>query len=71
MVFELEESLGLEAEDDYEDDCEDDDEPTESYVSITCPSCSYTFYYRCEEDGEEDNPVCICPSCGIEISSVE
>lgn len=67
-LFELEESLGLEPECEEEDD-EDDDEPAESYVSVTCPSCAYSFYYRCEEGKEEETLV--CPSCGEEIRRAE
>ena len=38
MLFELEESLGLETEKAYEED--DEDDSAESYVSMTCPSCA-------------------------------
>ena len=69
MVFELEESLGLEAEDDYGEDEEDEEEPAESYVSMTCPSCAYSFYYRCEEGKEGEKLV--CPGCGTEIRRAE
>jgi hypothetical protein len=69
-LYQLEESLGLEEEDEsgvYEEE-EDDglEEMTESYVSMTCPACAYSFYYKYEE-GKEDGKL-ICPSCGEEFS---
>ena len=66
-VYELEQSMGLDSGEDYDelDDASDADEPAESYISVTCPSCSYSFYYRYEEDREEDKLV--CPGCGAEI----
>ena len=66
-LFELEESLGLESEGDYDED--DEDEPAESYVSITCPACAYSFYYRYEEGKEGETLV--CPSCGEGIRRTE
>ena len=66
-VYELEQSMGLDSGEDYDEsyDASDADEPAESYISMTCPSCSYSFYYRYEEDCEEDKLV--CPGCGAEI----
>ena len=66
-VYELEQSMGLDSGEDYDEsyDASDADEPAESYISVTCPSCSYSFYYRYEEDREEDKLV--CPGCGAEI----
>lgn len=45
---------------DEDDDMEDFDE---SYLSVTCPSCGYVFYYQPDEyeEGEELQ----CPSCGV------
>lgn len=62
-VYELEQSIGLDSEQDYDE--AETDEPAESYISVTCPSCAYSFYYRYEEDKEEDK--LICPGCGEEI----
>ena len=70
-VYELEQSMGLDSEQDYgesddESDADDDEESSsESYISVTCPSCAYSFYYRYEEGKEEDK--LICPGCGEEI----
>jgi len=67
-VYNLEESVGLEDYDDDEDEDEDDeeDELAESYISMTCPSCAYSFYYK-YENGKEDSKL-VCPSCGEEFS---
>ncbi|MDR1979466.1 MAG: hypothetical protein LBQ42_12095 [Synergistaceae bacterium] len=70
-IYELEESMGIaSSEEDYnEDEDEDEDELeeiTESYISMTCPSCAYSFYYK-YEDGKEDEKL-VCPSCGEEFS---
>jgi len=62
-VYELERSVGLESDQDY--DAADEEESSESYISVTCPSCAYSFYYRYEEGKEEDK--LICPGCGEEI----
>ena len=62
-VYELERSVGLESDQDYDD--ADEEESAESYISVTCPSCAYSFYYRYEEGKEEDK--LICPGCGEEI----
>lgn len=62
-VYELEQSIGLDTDQDYDE--ADTDEPAESYISVTCPSCAYSFYYRYEEDKEEEKLV--CPGCGEEI----
>jgi predicted RNA-binding Zn-ribbon protein involved in translation (DUF1610 family) len=64
-LYALEESMGIEDSDDSGDDY-DDEELTESYISITCPSCAYPFYYKYEEDKEDTKLV--CPSCGEEIT---
>jgi predicted RNA-binding Zn-ribbon protein involved in translation (DUF1610 family) len=71
-LYQLEESLGIEEEEDdesgvYEEE-EDEElqEMAESYVSMTCPACAYSFYYKYEE-GKEDGKL-ICPSCGEEFS---
>jgi predicted RNA-binding Zn-ribbon protein involved in translation (DUF1610 family) len=56
-------------QDEDDENNEDDDtmeDLTESYISITCPSCAYSFYYRYEEDRE--NEKFVCPSCGEEFS---
>ena len=62
-VYELEQSVGLDSDQDYDE--ADTDEPAESYISVTCPSCAYSFYYRCEEDKEDEK--LICPGCGEAI----
>lgn len=65
-VYELEESMGADA--DYDDADEEDvpEELTESYISTTCPSCAYTFYYKYEEGKE--NEKLVCPGCGEEFN---
>jgi hypothetical protein len=71
-IYDLEETLGADSDDDYDDrddddeDDEDDDELTESYISMTCPSCAYSFYCK-YEDGKESEKL-VCPSCGEEFS---
>ncbi|MDR2175496.1 MAG: transposase [Synergistaceae bacterium] len=69
-VYDLEESLGAESDEDYggevEDESDEDGESTESYISMTCPSCAYSFYYKYEEGKE--NEKLVCPSCGEEFS---
>jgi hypothetical protein len=69
-IYDLEETLGAGSDDDYGDrevdDDGDDDELTESYISMTCPSCAYSFYYK-YEDGKENEKL-VCPSCGEEFS---
>jgi formylmethanofuran dehydrogenase subunit E len=67
-IYELEESIGADSEEDYDEDEDEDDleELTESYISMTCPSCAYSFYYKYEE-GKEDEKL-VCPSCGEEFS---
>jgi flagellar motility protein MotE (MotC chaperone) len=63
-VYELEESEGIEdSEEDYDED--ELEEMTESYISMTCPACAYSFYYK-YEDGKEDDKL-VCPSCGEEF----
>ena len=64
-VYELERSVGLESDEDYDDADDDEESSSESYISVTCPSCAYSFYYRYEEGKEEDK--LICPGCGEEI----
>ncbi len=64
-VYELERSVGLESDEDYDDTDDDEESSSESYISVTCPSCAYSFYYRYEEGKEEDK--LICPGCGEEI----
>lgn len=64
-VYELERSVGLESDEDYNDADDDEETSSESYISVTCPSCAYSFYYRYEEGKEEDK--LICPGCGEEI----
>ena len=64
-VYELERSVGLESDQDYDDADDDEESSSESYISVTCPSCAYSFYYRYEEGKEEDK--LICPGCGEEI----
>ncbi|MDR1731166.1 MAG: transposase [Synergistaceae bacterium] len=71
-VYELEEAMGMDSEEDMEEDGSGDEdgegleEVTESYISMTCPACAYSFYYRYEEDKE--NEKLICPSCGEEFN---
>jgi hypothetical protein len=68
-VYAMEESVGLgDSEDvDYgDDDMEELGGLTESYISMTCPSCAYSFYYKYEEGKENDRLV--CPSCGEEFN---
>ena len=65
-VYELEESVGIESEEGYGDENSALEELTESYISTTCPSCAYSFYYKYNEDKEDDKLV--CPSCGEEFS---
>ena len=69
-VYDLEETVGMGDEDD-DDFCGDGDVEelgglTESYISMTCPSCAYSFYYKYEEDKE--NSRLVCPSCGEEFN---
>ena len=64
-VYELERSVGLESDEDYDDADDEEESSSESYISVTCPSCAYSFYYRYEEGKEEDK--LICPGCGEEI----
>lgn len=64
-VYELEESLGAESDSDYADE-DGLEELTESYISTTCPSCAYTFYYKYEEGRE--NEKLVCPGCGEEFN---
>ena len=54
-VYELEESVGIESEEGYGDENSALEELTESYISTTCPSCAYSFYYKYEE-GKETFP---------------
>ena len=63
-LYDLEESIGIESETDYGEE-EDVEGLTESYVSMTCPACSYSFYYKLEEDDGEGKLV--CPACGEEF----
>jgi predicted RNA-binding Zn-ribbon protein involved in translation (DUF1610 family) len=71
-VYDLEEALSADSGEDYDDreagggDDEDGEESTESYISMTCPSCAYSFYYKYEEGRE--NEKLVCPSCGEEFS---
>ena len=68
-VYNLQESFGLEdlEDEDYGgDDVEELGGLTESYISMTCPSCAYSFYYKYEESKENDRLV--CPSCGEEFN---
>ena len=68
-VYNLEESVGLGDEEDEDYDGGGVDElggVTESYISMTCPSCAYSFYYKYEEDKENNRLV--CPSCGEEFN---
>ena len=53
-------------DDDDEDEDEDDEDAfDESYVSVTCPSCEYVFYYQPDEY-EVDEPL-QRPGCGKEF----
>lgn len=53
-------------DDDGDFDDEDDDEAfDESYLSVTCPSCGYVFYYQPEDYEEGENLQ--CPGCGEEF----
>jgi predicted RNA-binding Zn-ribbon protein involved in translation (DUF1610 family) len=65
-IYDLEEALGVESSEGegYTEE-ESPEDSTESYVSMVCPSCAYSFYYRYEESKE--NEKLICPSCGEEI----
>ena len=68
-VYNLEESFGLVDSEDAgygDDDVEALDGLTESFISMTCPSCAYSFYYKYEESKENDKLV--CPSCGEEFN---
>ena len=68
-VYNLEESVGLGDEEDEgygDDDVDELGGLTESYISMTCPSCAYSFYYKYEEDKE--NSRLVCPSCGEEFN---
>ena len=66
-VYNLEESVGLVDSENYgSDDVEELGGLTESYISMTCPSCAYSFYYKYEEGKENDR--LICPSCGEEFN---
>jgi hypothetical protein len=70
-IYDLEDTLGAGSGEDYGDGDSDDgddgdDELTESYISMTCPSCAYSFYYK-YEDGKENERL-VCPSCGEEFS---
>ncbi len=53
---------GEEGFDGEEDEDEDDVEFDQSYVSVTCPHCSYVFYFQPEE--YEPDEVLECPGCG-------
>lgn len=65
-VYEMEESMGMDSGEEYGDDEDALEELTESYISMTCPSCAYSFYYK-YEDGKEDDKL-VCPSCGEEFN---
>lgn len=66
-LYELEEAVETEdTDDDSSDGYDEDEELVDSYISVTCPSCAYPFYYKYEE-GKEDGKF-ICPSCGEEFS---
>lgn len=76
-VYDLEESSEIDGDyDDDDDDDEDDEdevydqgdfeEATESYVSVTCPSCAYSFYCRYEEG--QSGKRFVCPACGEDFS---
>ena len=68
-VYNLEETVGLDDSEDLDYDNDDVEELgglTESYISMTCPSCAYSFYYKYEEGKGNDRLV--CPSCGEEFN---
>ena len=69
-VYDLEESVGVDDSEDEDYGVDNDVDElgalTESYISMTCPSCAYSFYYKYEEGKENDRLV--CPSCGEEIN---
>jgi predicted RNA-binding Zn-ribbon protein involved in translation (DUF1610 family) len=65
-LYDLEEAVGVDSSEEEDYEGESLENPTESYVSMTCPSCAYSFYYRYEEGKE--NEKLICPSCGEEVS---
>jgi hypothetical protein len=69
-IYDLEDTLGASSGEDYSDrgvdDDDGDEELTESYISMTCPSCASSFYYK-YEDGKENEKL-VCPSCGEEFS---
>ena len=68
-MYDLEESIGvMESDSDSfsADAMEELTGVTESYISMTCPLCSYSFYYKHEEGRENDR--FICPNCGEEVS---
>ena len=67
-VYSLEEFVGAAGseDEDYDDNIEELGELTGSYISMTCPSCVYSFYYKYEEGKENDKLV--CPSCGEEFN---
>jgi hypothetical protein len=64
-IYDLEEALGADSDEDYDEGSEEN-ELTESYISMTCPFCAYSFYYK-HEDGK-DNEKIVCPGCGEEFS---
>lgn len=74
-VYTLEESIWLDDED-YEEGMEESytnnelEELTESYISITCPSCAYSFYCKYDEN-EENGKHFVCPACGEEFNRSE
>ncbi|GHV36568.1 hypothetical protein FACS1894187_11380 [Synergistales bacterium] len=77
-LFDLQEELESDA-DDYDESYEDfnsesDDDVdidigsasiAESYISASCPACSYSFYYKHEDGKDKENLV--CPRCGEEF----
>ena len=66
-IYSLEETMGIEsAEDDYGVDEGEREETSESYISMICPACAYSFYYKYDESKEDDKLG--CPSCGEEFS---
>ncbi|MDR1048879.1 MAG: hypothetical protein LBL51_03910 [Synergistaceae bacterium] len=65
-LYDLEEAVGVDSSEEEDYEGENLENSTESYVSMTCPSCAYSFYYRYEEGKE--NEKLICPSCGEEVS---
>jgi rubrerythrin len=68
-IYDLEESMDMDIEnptEDYDDDEAERTVTTESYISMICPSCAYSFYYKYEEGKEDDKLV--CPSCGEEFT---